>query len=103
MRFNIRLDEIEVNINITSAVEILHRGLAGSMPMFAAGAFFPLFFPFCEIFSLCQTRISGRRTEVLFGDAVGQLLRGRRKPKEAKRSKGARMKTIQAEEETVSK
>lgn len=38
------------SINITSAVEILHRGLAGSMPMFAVGAFFPLFFPFCEIF-----------------------------------------------------
>lgn len=50
MRFNIRLDETEVNINITSAVEILHRGLVGSMPMFAAGAFFPLFFPFYKIF-----------------------------------------------------
>jgi hypothetical protein len=102
-RLNIKLDEIEVNINITGVVEILHRGLPGACQCSLWERFFLFFFHFVRFFSLRQTRTSGRRTEVLFGDAVGQLLRSRRKSKEAKRSKGARMKTIQVEEETVLK
>jgi hypothetical protein len=78
-------------------------GLAGGMPMSAMGAFFPLFLPsFFEFFFRFAKREPADANRSTFGRRGRPIAQKQVKAKGGKRSKGARLKTIQAEE-TVSK